>query len=266
MKSASSFRPQWQLPPGVPAGVWDYVHSESIANDYDDYFNNNPLFKLDETISRDFFERPGVVLDLGCGSGRALIPLARRGFTPVGVDLSLPMLRVVGEKSRQEKLSIHRVQANLVELDAFRDGAADYAVCLFSTLGMIRGAENRQTAMDHVYRILKPGGLFILHVHSVWHHLFTPLGRHWLVGRAWEKLLHRSGGQLGDKFYPYRGIPKMYLHTFTQTELTRLIGQSQFEPPRLLPLSAKEYRPLRFPWLFGRIRANGWIAVCRKKG
>jgi SAM-dependent methyltransferase len=38
-------------------------------------------------------ERGGPVLDLGCGTGRLLIPLAADGFDVVGIDLSASMLR-----------------------------------------------------------------------------------------------------------------------------------------------------------------------------
>ena len=47
-------------------------------------------------------ERGGPVLDLGCGTGRLLIPLAHDGFDVVGVDLSAPMLaRAQARKRRQ---------------------------------------------------------------------------------------------------------------------------------------------------------------------
>ena len=52
------------------------------------------------------------------------------------------MLRVLGAKAALG-LSIPRVQANLVELDFLPDGGFDYAACLFSTLGLIEGA-NRE--------------------------------------------------------------------------------------------------------------------------
>ena len=41
-------------------------------------------------------------VDLGCGTGRALVPFARRGFQCVGVDLSPEFLQIVGEKAMAE--------------------------------------------------------------------------------------------------------------------------------------------------------------------
>ena len=48
-------------------------------------------------------------------------------------------------------------RANLVELDGVRDKSLDGAICLFSTLGMIRGRKNRRRVLDHAQRILRPG-------------------------------------------------------------------------------------------------------------
>ena len=46
-------------------------------------------------------ERGGPILDLGCGTGRLLIPLVRDGFDVVGADLSEAMLRRAREKCRR---------------------------------------------------------------------------------------------------------------------------------------------------------------------
>ena len=209
------------------------------------------------------FASPGLVVDLGCGTGRNLVPLARRGFTCLGVDLSQHMLRILGEKSHLERLSIWRVRANLVDLDFIRTESAQYCVCLFSTLGMVRGRENRRRVLAHAYRVLKPGGLLVIHVHNFWYNFFDPLGRGWalrhLLGAPFARDI-----ELGDKFFHYRGIPNMFLHTFGQSEFRRTLVEAGFKIDRFIRLHPTRQRSLRLPWLLGWLRANGWIAVCRK--
>ncbi len=256
-------RAEWQLPRGVPRGAWEYAQAGHIAAEYDQYFAASPLFEFDEQILARHFVQPGLVIDLGCGTGRSLVPLARRGFRGLGVDLSLPMLGVLGQKADLERLPIWRLCANLVELDCLRDASADYALCLFSTLGMIRGCDNRRRVVLHAWRVLRPGGLFVLHVHNFWYNLFSGAGRAWLVRHGWECLTRRDVHR-GDKFFDYRGIPRMYLHTFTERELRRLVRQAGFRLDELIRLDVDRQRPLRFPWLLGPLRGNGWIAVCRK--
>src|SRR5687767_2127999 len=126
--------PQWKLPTGVTRGLWEYVHSEPVAFDYDAYFAHNQLFDFDEQVIARHFRGPGLVADLGCGTGRALVPLCRRGFRGLAIDLSENMLAVVREKAARENLPIECLHANLVELN-LPEGSVDYALCLFSTLG-----------------------------------------------------------------------------------------------------------------------------------
>jgi SAM-dependent methyltransferase len=253
--------PQWQLPSGVPRGVWEYTQSEHIADEYDEYFALNRLFEFDEQVLGHYFRHPGVVVDLGTGTGRALIGLARRGFTGVAVDLSPHMLRIVAEKAGLENLNIHCLQANIVDLDCLSDQSADYVICMFSTLGMIRGRENRQRVLKNARRILKPGGLFVMHVHNFWFNLFDPLGRRWLVHHLIEKLRHEDV-EWGDKFFHFHGIAQMFLHTFSETELRTVLRHAGFRISQWIPLGVDRQRPLSRPWLLGRFRANGWIVVC----
>ncbi len=61
-------------------------------------------------------EAGGPVLELGCGTGRVLIPTARAGIEVVGLDLSERMLAVCRERLEQEHASV-RSRARLVQAD-----------------------------------------------------------------------------------------------------------------------------------------------------
>ncbi|HTN78022.1 MAG TPA: class I SAM-dependent methyltransferase, partial [Pirellulaceae bacterium] len=206
-------RPHWQLPPGVTRGMWEYAHNDQIATDYDAYFSGTKLFDLDGAILQRHFVEPGLVADLGCGTARALVPLVKRGFRGLAIDLSEPMLSVVRDKAAKEQLDITCLLANLVELDGVADHAVDYCISLFSTLGMIRGRENRHKALVHTRRILKPGGKFVLHVHNYWYNLYDPGGPWWVVGNFCRATFRRDI-EPGDKFFFYRGVNNMFLHVF----------------------------------------------------
>jgi SAM-dependent methyltransferase len=262
-------RPQWQLPSGVTRGLWDYTHSTTVADDYDHYFAENRLFQFDEQIVLRELELHGIgkgklVADLGCGTGRAVVLLARRGLRGVAVDLSPRMLQIVRRKARDEHLEIHCLRGNLVELDALADATVDAAISLFSTLGMIRGHAHRLQALHHFHRIIKPGGVFILHVHNYWYNLRDPGGPWWLLGNLARSWLLRDL-EAGDKYFPYRGVPNMFLHVFRRRELTRALRAAGFRIRRLIPLDPGRHRALRWPWLLSTLRANGYIAVCETK-
>lgn len=204
-----------------------------------------------------------MVADLGCGTGRALLPLARQGFACLAVDLSEPMLKQVQAQASHEELPIQCVRANLVELDCIAGESVDYAMSLFSTLGMIQGSENRQRALQHAARILKPGGLFVLHVHNYWYNLYDPGGPWWLFSN-WFRGAFLRDLERGDKYFHFRDVGRMYLHVFTGGELRSALQHAGFCIREWLPLTPKRLHALRWPWLLQSLRANGWVVVCQK--
>ncbi len=254
-------RPSWQLPAGVSRATWDYLHHPSIADDYDEYFAFNSLFEHDERVLAENFLRPGLVADFGCGTGRALLPLVRGGQRGLAIDLSEHMLRIVREKATLENLPITCLQTNLVELDCLADSSVDHAMCLFSTLGMIRGRTNRRRALKHFRRVLKPGGRFVLHVHNYWYNLRDPEGPMWLVKNLLTATFSREV-EIGDKWFPYRGLPSMFLHVFRWRELAADLRSAGFKIVQRIPLDTPRRDPLRYPWFLEWFRANGWIVVC----
>src|SRR5262249_50334529 len=152
------------------------------------------------------------------------VPFARRGCWVLGVDLSEEMLKRAGERAAREGFVVHRLKANLVELECLREQVFDYAACMFSTLGMIHGAEQRQRVIGHAYRLLRPGGRLVLHVHNRWFNSWDPQGRKWLVGDILRSLLRLTGG--GDRHMPvHQGIAGLTLHLFTRREAKRMLKE-----------------------------------------
>jgi len=244
-------------------GLWEYSQSEHIAYDYDEFFAFNSLFDFDAEVIDRHLVRPGLVVDLGCGTGRAIVRLARRGFPCLAVDLSTYMLEVVGNKAAEESLPIFRVQADMTQMGWLRDASAEYCLSLFSTLGMVRGRPMRQHVLREVRRILKPRGLLVLHVHNWWFNLLDAAGRA-AIARSLVRRLWKRDEELGDRFFDYRGIPRMFLHLFTHSELTADLRAAGLVIEEMIPLALTRDRPLEKPWWFGRIRANGWIVVARR--
>ncbi len=255
---------QWQLPTGVTRGLWDYTHSSAVATDYDTFFGDHSLFDLDQRIVRDLLDlkKGELIADLGCGTGRALVPLVRDGARGLAVDLSEHMLGEVRRKADFEDLPIECVLANLVKLECLAEDCVDHAICLFSTLGMIARSENRVAAVRHMRRILKPGGNLVIHVHNYWAHLFDPGG---IADIGWNLIESCFGRQneRGDRYFPYRGVPKMYLHSFTERELRGLLQENGFSKTTFHPLNETQGASLGLPRLLRWIRASGWIVVCQ---
>lgn len=109
------------------------------------------------------------LLDLCCGPGRHLAPLAPRVGSAVGLDLSRALL-TSARASCSDKLrnadggADHRVA--LVESDMrllpFRAGAFSVVVNLFTSLGYFEHERDNLGVLEEVARVLGPGGTLII--------------------------------------------------------------------------------------------------------
>jgi SAM-dependent methyltransferase len=102
----------------------------------------------------DWVPRSGRILDYGCGYGRTLDELARRGFAnTMGVDLSASMI----ERGRRDHPGLDlRVIGDppIAEPDASFDAAF-----LFAVLTCIPSGEDQARLMGELRRLIRPGGV-----------------------------------------------------------------------------------------------------------
>lgn len=260
----SAFRtpPAWRLPEGVDPPLWQYTHTPRLAAEEDAYFSEHPLFRVDTRVLDERFTAPGRLVDLGCGAGRHAVRFASRGFTVAAVDLSRSMLEVAGQKASAAGVRILRVEANLCRLGCFPDEMFDYALSMFSTLGMIRGREARRRALGEFCRILRPGGRLALHAHNIWLNLRDRQGRAWLVKHAFRAVLRRD--ELGERRMTYRGIPGMRVHLYRWGELRRALRRAGFRIDEVLPLDEVTAEPIQWPRILHNVRAGGWIVFASR--
>ncbi len=266
---SSKHLPGWKLPAGVSRATWDYLQSEHIASEYDSYFVDSSLMRLDMQVLRTRLPANSrtqeyVVADLGCGTGRVALELLPLGFRMVNVDLSPAMLREVASKIPAEYQSRSRcVSGNLVELaGALEPASVDWCVCLFSSIGMIRGRKNRRRFLTGVRHVLKPGGAFFVHVHNRYHSLRDPGGPSWLV-RSWLASYRDREAEFGDRIYSYRRLPKMFLHIYSRRELLADLRAANFTELETLPIAPRGDALLQRPRLLPSLRAGGYFAVAR---
>lgn len=113
-----------------------------------------------KVIARIVSTKPDNVLDVATGTGDLAISLAEHGLTNiVGVDLSRGMLSVAEKKLKEKKLKDKvAVQIGDSEDLPFDDSSFD-AICV--AFG-VRNFENLKKGLAEIYRVLKPGGLFIV--------------------------------------------------------------------------------------------------------
>jgi SAM-dependent methyltransferase len=127
------------------------------------HLQTHPLFKRVVNIFKA--HNVTTVLDLGCGSGRHLIPLAQEGFEVNGIDFS-PSAIDLAQKWLQEKNLPGRASIADIheEIKTFKDGSFD-AVIAIDSLSYQTSAEFINSIKE-INRLLATGGLFFLTVPS----------------------------------------------------------------------------------------------------
>lgn len=107
------------------------------------------------------------VLELGCGTGRITLPLARSGVRVVGVDNSLPMIMKLKQKAAAPEWREAAPFLSLCCMDmrrvAFRTSFGA-VICPYSAFTYLVDESERACALERVREHLAPGGALILDV------------------------------------------------------------------------------------------------------
>jgi len=108
----------------------------------------------------------GRVLEVMCGSGRLLKPLARDGHRLAGVDISAAMLARAHERLVAAGL---RDRVELLEADIRErapDGPFDLAIVAINSFMHLASIADQLAALERIYAALRPGGLLAIDLYN----------------------------------------------------------------------------------------------------
>jgi SAM-dependent methyltransferase len=104
----------------------------------------------------------GPILELGCGTGRVAIPLAKLGYAVTGIDLADAMLTEARSKAAEQLVDVEWVKADMRDFNLGRTFGLVIipanALCHLLTLS------DFETCLDSVKRHLGPDGRFVIDV------------------------------------------------------------------------------------------------------
>jgi ubiquinone/menaquinone biosynthesis C-methylase UbiE len=231
---------QWKPVSQVVSGD---LHFDQIANDYRAQFSDHVwqhLFqKKDQKLRQALLEagiRQGIGLDLGCGLGLQCQALSKESYSIYGIDMAFNLLR------HARQLGVPAVQADALQLP-YPDHSLDF-VYTIGVLHHLPGADLQSRVADEVSRILKPGGLFIIHETNPHNPLFRfymgylfPILRsidegteYWIKPETWKGL--QSLHFVDLQYFTF--IPDFLPQTIT----ARLLGlEKRLESSRFRPFS-----------------------------
>jgi len=133
-----------------------------------DWENARTLGRKDVPFWRSVAARThGTVLELGCGTGRISLPLARAGVSVVGVDRSALMLARAAHRAdglRRNGVGRARKRLRLVRADIralpFHPDRFSMVLAPYGILQSLLRDSDLKATLGSVARVLKPGGLF----------------------------------------------------------------------------------------------------------
>ena len=142
--------------PPAPASPYD-----EIAAFYDlehaDFDDDIPLMRNIAEIVGD------PIVELGCGTGRVLLPIAEDGFDVTGVDSSPAMLSRLQERaSRLEGGKVMCIQADLGGPLPLPDDTFGVAILSLNGLMHLETPDAQLTALREAARILDPRGQLVI--------------------------------------------------------------------------------------------------------
>jgi ubiquinone/menaquinone biosynthesis C-methylase UbiE len=191
------------------------------------------------------------VLELGCGTGRLTLPLARAGHEVTGIDLSPAMLARAREKLAAETTAV-RSRVTLLEGDVRRIALAapsfDVIVAPFRVLQHVESIADQLDGHSGARRYLRPGGRLVLDVFNPSYRSMTldrsaevedtpeqslPDGRtlrrtarvlavHWVDQVSDVELIYHV--RTGDRVQ--RVVQAFRMRWFTPAELTHLVARA----------------------------------------
>lgn len=170
---------------GLEAASYDLIDELS---DFEDF----PFYRF--LIEAD----PGSVLDLGCGTGRILVPLAHEGIDVTGLDASREMLDIC-----HGKLAALQREATLVcgDIRSFDLGRAfDTILIPGFTIQLLLEPEDLDACLESCSKHLKPEGQLVVSTYLPWEMLESGLKR-----KPLEKKRESERDPKGERFVAWQG-------------------------------------------------------------
>ena len=134
---------------------------ENYSNTYDkEFFTQGTIGECDFLEKELNFDKSKTILDVGCGTGRHSIELAKRGYNVTGIDLSENQLQKAREKAQNAGLKIDFIQADAREFSLGRK--FDFAIMLCEGgFSLMETDEMNFAILSNSRKHLNDGGKYI---------------------------------------------------------------------------------------------------------
>ncbi len=214
----------------------------NYAKTYDkESFTQGTLGEADFVERELNFDRAKRILDIGCGTGRHAVELARRGYRVTGFDLSEAQLRAAREKAAAAGVSVDFQRRDATEPHFQQEFDAAVMFCEGAFPLMETDAKNH-AILVHAAAALRPGGLLLMTTLNALFPLFHS------VKDFYDAQKSESGAKSGALTFDL-----MTFRESTVLEFTDDAGQSH-----AVQTNERYYTPTEMRWL---LQTAGFASV-----
>ena len=114
-------------------------------------------------------EKGGTCLDIGCGTGRVLVPLLQEGVEATGIDASPAMVAGCKAKLAEESVEGEVTEADMADFDLGK--TFDSVIIPGATFQLLDDRDDATAALARAKAHLKPGGLLVLSLFTPWYEI-----------------------------------------------------------------------------------------------
>lgn len=139
-----------------------------FAEVYDLFMDNVPYEEWNTYLTellKEYGVSDGLVLELGCGTGKMTRLLAKAGYDMIGVDNSEEMLQIAKETGEEEDNILYLLQ-DMREFELYGTVRAVVSIC--DSMNYILEEEDLLEVFRLVNNYLDPGGIFIFDMNTIY--------------------------------------------------------------------------------------------------
>lgn len=136
-------------------------NKEIFASQADKFFKDNYWRCDEEFLTNEYFEAGKSILVLGCGGGRTLPHLYKKGLKITAIDIVPEMVKKAKEKTKGLNIQILEMDATDLK---FNDSSFDYVFFPFHGIDYIY--PDIYKCVGEVAHVLKTDGIFIFNSHN----------------------------------------------------------------------------------------------------
>ncbi|MAG76052.1 MAG: hypothetical protein CL811_04750 [Colwelliaceae bacterium] len=132
--------------------------------------------KLELSYLKKLLTKEDKILDLACGYGRFTIPLAKKGYSIEGIDITPGFIKKAKETSSKEKVKIRFKVGDMRDLPYKRDSFTKI-ICMWSAFSEIITRADQKKSIKEMFRVLKKGGFALAEMRPKYNEkIFVKLG------------------------------------------------------------------------------------------